>query len=102
MPTVSIPSLMQNLTNGEDKVIVEGSTLREVINNLEAFYPGFKVRLCDEERIRRNIAVYVDGIISREGMRQPVSEGTEIHFLPAISGGSINLVKKEEALKAFL
>jgi hypothetical protein len=35
-------------------------------------------------------------------MRQPVSEGTEIHFLPAISGGSINLVKKEEALKAFL
>ncbi|MCZ6679962.1 MAG: MoaD/ThiS family protein [Candidatus Poribacteria bacterium] len=87
MPTVSIPSLMQKLTNGADKVNVEGTTLREVVDNLDKSYPGFKDRLCDEGRIRRGISVYIDGLISREGLRQPVSEGTEIHFLPAISGG---------------
>ena len=87
MPIVSIPALMQNLTYGAEKVKVDGTTLREVIDNLEAIYPGFKARLCDGNRIRPNIAVYIDGVISREGMRQPVSEETEIHFLPAISGG---------------
>ena len=87
MPTVSIPALMQHLTSGAEKVKVEGTTLREVVANLEVTYPGFKSRLCDGNRIRPNIAVYVDGVISREGMRQPVSKETEIHFLPAISGG---------------
>jgi molybdopterin synthase sulfur carrier subunit len=87
MPIVSIPSLMQNLTNGADKVNVDGKTLREVISNLEKFYPGFAARLCDGDRIRQNISLYIDGLISREGMRQLVKADTEIHFIPAISGG---------------
>lgn len=87
MPTVSIPPLMQKLTNGADKVAVEGKTLREVVDNLEEVYPGFKARLCDGARIRPGISVYIGGIITREGMHQPVSEETDIHFLPAISGG---------------
>ncbi len=88
MPTVAIPSLMQDLTSGKEKATVEGKTIREVINNLESSYPGFKERLCDDDQIRPNIAVYVDGAVSREDMRQQVTEETEIHFLPAISGGS--------------
>ena len=87
MPMVAIPSLMQNLTDGKEKAEVEGQTIREVINNLESSYPGFKERLCEDDRIRPNIALYVDGAVSREGMRQQVTEETEIHFLPAISGG---------------
>ena len=87
MPTVAIPSLMQNLTNGEDRVTLDGTTLREVIANLEESYPGFKARVCDGDRIRPNISVYINGIISREGMRQSVNAETEIHFLPALSGG---------------
>ena len=87
MPNVSIPSLMQNLTEGKEKIFVQGTTIRMVIDNLEASYPGFKERLCDGERIRPNIAVYVDGVISRDGMRKQVGSEAEIHFLPAISGG---------------
>ena len=88
MPVVSIPSLMQKLTNGADKVTAEGKTLREVIRSLDQNYPGIRARLCDGDRIRPGISVYIDGVISREGMRQPVSDSTEIHFLPAISGGA--------------
>lgn len=87
MATVAIPSLMQELTDGKEKATVEGNTIREVLNNLDSIYPGFKARICDDNQIRPNIAVYVDGALTREGMRQHVSEDSEIHFLPAISGG---------------
>ena len=87
MATVAIPSLMQELTDGKEKAAVEGNTIREVLDNLESSYPGFKARICDDDQIRPNIAVYVDGALTREGMRQQVSENSEIHFLPAISGG---------------
>jgi molybdopterin synthase sulfur carrier subunit len=87
MPTVAIPSLMQNLTRGQERVVVKGATLREVVENLEQAYPGIKNRLCDGDRIHPSIGVYIDGVLSREGMRQRVEENTEIHFLPAISGG---------------
>ena len=96
MATVAIPSLMQELTNGKEKATVEGNTIREVLNSLELIYPGFKARICEDDQIRPNIAVYVDGALTREGMRaltregmrHQVSEDSEIHFLPAISGGT--------------
>jgi len=78
---------MQNLTKGQEQVVVEGKTLREVVENLESTFPGIKRRLCDGDRIHPSIGVYIDGVLSREGMRQRVGEHTEIHFLPAISGG---------------
>jgi molybdopterin synthase sulfur carrier subunit len=78
---------MQELTDGKEKIDVEGNTIREVLNSLESIYPGFKQRICEGDQIRPNIAVYVDGALTREGMRQRVSAESEIHFLPAISGG---------------
>lgn len=66
---------------------VPGGTLREVIDALERTYPGLKERLCDEDRIRPNIAVVVDGLRSAQGLRTRVTETSEVHFVPAISGG---------------
>jgi molybdopterin synthase sulfur carrier subunit len=87
MPVVWIPSLMQGLTGGKEQVRVEGETIREVINNLEAAYPGVKDRVCEEDRIRPGLAVSVDGVVTNEGMRQKVDPESEIHFVTAISGG---------------
>ncbi len=88
MPHVAIPSLMRKLTAGEEQVTVPGTTVREVIDNLEHRYPGVKARLCEEGRIKPGIAVYIDGILTtREGMRERLNADAEIHFLPAISGG---------------
>ena len=87
MATIAIPSLMQKLTNGANQVVVEGKTLREVVNNLEAAYPGFKDRLCEGDRIRPGISVYIDGVMTREGMHQPIGETANINFVPAVSGG---------------
>ena len=88
MPTVWIPSLMQKLSQGQSQVRVEGTTIREVVDALEAAYPGFEDRLCEDGRIRPALAVAVDGEISNEGMWRKVSSESEVHFLPAISGGA--------------
>ena len=88
MPHVAIPSLMRNLTAGEEQVTVPGTTVREVIDNVETRYPGVKARLCENGRIKPGIAVYIDGILTtREGLRERLDADAEIHFLPAISGG---------------
>ena len=88
MATVFIPSLMQSLTNGEHRVEIEGATVRQIINNLEARYPGMKERLVEANRVKSNISVAIDGEVTTLGMLGKVGESSEVHFLPAIGGGS--------------
>ncbi len=87
MPTVVIPSLMRNLTGGEANITLPGTTVREVIDNLESRYPGMKERLCEEDRLKPGIAVYINGLLSRGSLLEHVDADAEIHFLPAIGGG---------------
>ena len=87
MPIVAIPSLLRNLTSGEESITVPGATIREVIDNLESRYPGMKTRLCEDDRIKPGIAVYVNGLLTRGSIRDRVDADAEIHFLPAIGGG---------------
>ena len=88
MATVFIPSLMQGLTDGKHRVEINGSSVRQIINNLEAAYPGMKERLTNEGQIKPNISVAVDGEVTTLGMLEKVGENSEVHFLPAIGGGS--------------
>ncbi len=90
MPTVYIPSLMQSLTGGKQTVQVEGSTVRQVVEALEQSYPGMSARLVESGRIKPNISVAIDGEVTTLGMLQKVGENSEVHFLPAIGGGSHN------------
>jgi molybdopterin synthase sulfur carrier subunit len=87
MAVVWIPSLLQNLTGDADKVVVSGATVGEIIDNLEARFPGIKGRLVHDGKIRPHIAVAIDGDVSPEGLEQEAQESSEIHFIPALSGG---------------
>ena len=78
---------MQKLTDGNSQIEVEGETVRQIIEELEASYPGFRDRLCEDDRLRPGMAVAVDGEVNNEGMRRKVPRNSEVHFLPAISGG---------------
>jgi molybdopterin converting factor small subunit len=84
---VWIPSLLQSLTDGEEKVVVSGATVAEIIDNLDVRFPGVKERLVHDRAIRPHIAVAIDGDVSPEGLDQDVQESSEIHFIPALSGG---------------
>ncbi|HUE75919.1 MAG TPA: MoaD/ThiS family protein [Chloroflexota bacterium] len=87
MAVVFIPSLLRGLAGGAQTVTVPGTTLRQVIQNLDAQHPGIGERLLEDDRINPALSVVVDGVTARMGLRQPVGENSEVHFLPAISGG---------------
>lgn len=87
MPLVWIPTLMRELTGGTAGVMVTGSSLREVVERLEAAYPGIRGRLCEGDEISSHLAVVVDGELSRLRMHHPLTEQSEVHFVPAIHGG---------------
>lgn len=79
---------MQNMTDGQQTVEVEGSNVRQVVNNLDELYPGIRERLVANNKIKPNISVAVDGIVSSMGMLEKVQEASEVFFLPAIGGGA--------------
>jgi sulfur-carrier protein len=87
MATVHIPAPLRNLTGGETEVTVPGATLREIVEALEARYPGMHSRLVEGERIRPGMAVFVNGVQSSFLLSTRLSENAEIHFAPAIAGG---------------
>lgn len=87
MATIWIPSLLRSFTGGLSEVPANGATVREAIDDLEARYPGIKARLIAEDRLKPNLALVVDGVNSKKGLRHPLTETSEVHFVPAISGG---------------
>jgi molybdopterin synthase sulfur carrier subunit len=85
--TVWISALLRDLTRGEETVRVSGSTVREIIEVLDQRYPGIKDRLCTPFGLRPGIAVAVNSQVATLGLIQPVPKSSEVHFLPAVSGG---------------
>ena len=61
-------------------------TVGDVIDALDARWPGMRDRLCDSTpRIRRHINVFVAG--ERATLETPLAPGAEVVVLTAISGG---------------
>lgn len=87
MPVVFIPALLRELTGGQQRVEVEGETVRAVIDALDARYPGVRARLIEDDRLLPSLAVVVDGEVRSRRLRQRLNQESEVHFLPAISGG---------------
>lgn len=79
---------MRGLTGGLAEVSATGATVRAVIDDLEARHPGIKARLMQDDRLKPNIALVVDGVTSKQGLRHPLTEASEVHFVPAMSGGN--------------
>jgi len=88
MPLIWIPTPLQELTGGQARVAVPGANLGEVLEQLETLYPGLRDRLCDGEGLGPHLAVVVDGELSRLRMHHPLTERSEVRFVPAFHGGS--------------
>ncbi len=88
MPTVWVPALLRSLTGGHATLAAAGSTVAEVINDLETRHPGLKARLVAGDRLQPGLAVVVDGESSTLKLRQPLREDSEVHFVVTIAGGA--------------
>ena len=87
---VRIPTPLRRMTGGADKVELEVSDLAQMIERLEADYPGFKERLLDEDgELRYFVNIYVNGEDIRfdQGLKTGIKSGDEISIVPAVAGG---------------
>ena len=90
MATVRIPSPLRRYTNSQSKVETNGGNVGELLNNLEAQYPGIKSKLCDENgNIKRYVNVFVNDeeIRTLQGSETPVTDRDEVSIIPAMAGG---------------
>lgn len=87
--TVRIPTPLRTLTAGMESVSVAGSTVGDVLNNLEAAHPGMKERLVDDKGVRRFVNLYLgdEDIRFLDGLQTAVKAGDELSIVPAIAGG---------------
>ena len=89
---VRIPTPLRSLTQGQAEVKVEGTSIGELIERLDAKYAGLKDRLCEESgSIRRFINIYVndEDIRFLQGTATPLKAGDAVSIVPAIAGGTI-------------
>jgi sulfur-carrier protein len=88
--TVLVPTPLRGFTGGEGRVTVSGATVAEVLEALEARYPGIGERLRDDSgQIRRFVNVFVNGRNVREidGAATALTPGDELGIIPAMAGG---------------
>ncbi|MDQ3695011.1 MAG: MoaD/ThiS family protein [Chloroflexota bacterium] len=87
---VLIPTPLRRFTAGEAKVVSTGATVNELLDNLDAGYPGLGERLRDDDgQIRRFVNIFVNGSNIRElqGADSPLHAGDEVGIIPAMAGG---------------
>ncbi len=88
--TVRIPTTLRPMAGGNSQVQVEGATLADVIDSLEAAHPGFRDRLLDESGAMRkfvNIFVADDDVRYLDGLATAVPAGETVSIIPAVAGG---------------
>jgi len=88
---VRIPTPLQKITGGAGEIEGEGSSVKDVIDNLESKYGGFRERLYDEEgKLRRFINIYVneEDIRFLDGENTTLNDGDDVSVIPAIAGGA--------------
>ena len=90
MATVRIPTQLRTLTAGAAEVDVDGSTVGEVLQSLDAAHPGFAGRLFDDAgALRRFVNVFVadEDVRFSDGLDTPVTPGQTVSIIPAVAGG---------------
>lgn len=88
---IRIPTPLQKLTGDKSEVSANGSSMKEILRDLDRQYPGIQQRLYDEKgALRRFINFYLNNEDIRflKGEATPVKEGDEVSIVPAIAGGA--------------
>jgi molybdopterin synthase sulfur carrier subunit len=91
MASVRIPAQLRSLTGGDRVLNLQGSTVSELIEDLEVKYPGFKERLLDPSGEPSSfVGIYVGGEDIRflSGLSTELAADTEVSIVPAASGGA--------------
>ena len=84
---VELAALLRSYTGGATVVEVNGTTLGEVLNDLDRRFRGIRFRVVDEQdRLRPHVRFFINGADTRE-IAAPLCEGDRIYIVGALSGG---------------
>lgn len=84
---VTIPSPLLSYTHQQPEVEAKGTTVAELLEDLNQQFPGIRFRMIDEQdAIRPHMRVFVNGEMI-ESLAARLQTTDEIHLLQALSGG---------------
>jgi len=84
---VFVPTHLRSYTGGSAQVEGRGSSLAEVLADLDGRFPGFRFRVVDEQdQVRTHILFFVSGTIVRD-LQRPLPANAEVTIVAALSGG---------------
>lgn len=72
------------------EIVVEASTVADVVSEMERLAPGFAFYLCDERgRLRRHVNIFIEDamLADRARLTDPVEPTSRIFIMQALSGG---------------
>ena len=87
---VRVPGPLRRLTSGESVVEVEGVTVSDALDALEAKYPGFRERIYDADgQLRQFVNIYKndEDIRFGSGLATELGAGDDLSIVPAVAGG---------------
>jgi adenylyltransferase/sulfurtransferase len=88
---VYIPTPFRHLVGNRASVQADGATVRDVLRNLDAQFPGFNAQIVDGSgQLARHINVYVNQVEIEhlQGEATPLAAGDEVAVIPALAGGA--------------
>jgi molybdopterin converting factor small subunit len=84
---VRIPTPLRSYTGQEANVKAEGTTVDELLRDLDRQFPGLRFRVVDEQgRLRQHMNVFVDGERCRD-LATRLDGVDEVVVMQALSGG---------------
>ena len=84
---VSIPSPLRSYTEERREVEASGTSLSELVADLDRQFPGIRFRMIDEQdRLRPHMRMWVNKVETRV-LATALASGDEVHIFQALSGG---------------
>jgi len=84
---VRIPTPLRSYTDQQAHVVADGTTVAEVLADLDRQFPGLRFRVVDEQgRLRPHVKVFVNDDATRD-LTSAVTEADEVTIMQALSGG---------------
>ena len=86
---VKVTATLQKMVGGQRVIEGEGSTVGEVIDDLERKHPGIKDMVMVDGQIHRFVNIYLNDEDVRflSQLDTPLKEGDVLSILPALAGG---------------
>jgi molybdopterin converting factor small subunit len=84
---IQIPTPLRSYTAGEKYVDATGTTLDELLVDLDRRFPGIRFRVVDEQgRLRHHMRIFVNRAIE-DDLTTPIAGDDEVVLMQALSGG---------------